>query len=480
MNKYLSLIFLYNRAGCRKILLIAVAIPLCFLIIFLLRTGSPYEAGSYMLMERAFGGAWAVLLFIAVNVAGLIAVANSLNGRKALKTSCATTGYTMRRLYLSPISAYLTVFVYYLAIITIFWGVAIASLYVIGKLGLTMAGAAGIDTKLALGLLRTEIGHALIPIAHPIVIIFNIVAVLALAGECARSCYLSWHNGTTSAGVILVTAAMFIVWTYDPASSYILVAILVIFLFSALSFGDIISREKRPKGDPFKVNKHDGIVDLDGTEYDDNLYLEVNCSAEAYGSDPEEASLLQRYGRAEKNRERKGTGRFNPIWLRRRLMPLGINLEKTGFFFGVCIFTGIAEHLVFYGKYLIKMNEIKSSIRGVTIDSGMKMPYFWELQTHAYYGYLIGILLVIFLQAYWNYEYYNKKTKSVYVMKRLPDSKEYTRTIWGAPLIQAFFIVLIMIVQTILDLCLYAFVTPEIALDPDYLSHVLPFQEGVK
>ena len=79
-----------------------------------------------MLMERAFGGAWAVLLFIAVNVAGLIAVANSLNGRKALKTSCATTGYTMRRLCLSPISAYLTVFVYYLAIITIFWGVAIA------------------------------------------------------------------------------------------------------------------------------------------------------------------------------------------------------------------------------------------------------------------------------------------------------------------------------------------------------------------
>ena len=121
------------------------------------------------------------------------------------------------------------------------------------------------------------------------------------------------------------------------------------------------------------------------------------------------------------------------------------------------------------------MNEIKSSIRGVTIDSGMKMPYFWELQTHAYYGYLIGILLVIFLQAYWNYEYYNKKTKSVYVMKRLPDSKEYTRTIWGAPMIQALFIVLIMIVQTILDLCLYAFVTPQLALHPDFLSHILPF-----
>ena len=475
MNKYLSLVFLYNRASHKKILLIAAAIPLCLIVIFLLRVGNPYEAGSYMLMERAFGGPWAVLLFIAVNVTALIAVADSLNGRKALKTSCSTTGYTMRRLRLSPISSYLTIFIYYLAIILIFWGVAIASLYVIGKLSLTMAGATGIDTKLALGMLRTEIGHALIPVAHPIVIIFNITAVLALAGECARSCYLSWHNGTPSAGVVLVIVPMFIVWTYDPANSYILVAILIVFLFSALSLGDIISREKRPKGDPFKVNKHDGIVDLDGTEYDDNLYLEVNSSAEAYGSDLEEASLLQRYGRSEENGGRKGIKKFNPVWLRRRFMPLGINLEKTNFFFGVCIFTGIAEHLVYYGKYLIQLNEIKNSIKEITIDSGVKMPYFWELETHAYYGYLIGILLAIFLQAYWNYEYYNKKTKSVYVMKRLPDCKEYTRTIWGAPMIQALFIVLIMIVQTILDLCLYAFVTPQLALHPDFLSHILPF-----
>ena len=44
-----------------------------------------------------------------------------------------------------------------------------------------MAGATGIDTKLALGLLRTEIGHVLIPIAHPTIIIFNIVAALAFS-----------------------------------------------------------------------------------------------------------------------------------------------------------------------------------------------------------------------------------------------------------------------------------------------------------
>ena len=50
MNKYLSLVFLYNRASHKKILLIAAAIPLCLIVIFLLRVGNPYEAGSYMLM----------------------------------------------------------------------------------------------------------------------------------------------------------------------------------------------------------------------------------------------------------------------------------------------------------------------------------------------------------------------------------------------------------------------------------------------
>ncbi|NLD20100.1 MAG: hypothetical protein GX663_07650 [Clostridiales bacterium] len=429
-----------------------------------------------MLMERAFGGIWAVLLFIAVNLMGLIFVANSLNGRKALKATYSTTGYTMRRLRLSPISAYLTIFIYYLAMILIFWGVAIASLYAIGKMGLTMAGATGIDTKLALGLLRTEIGHALIPIAHPTVIAFNIVSVLALAGQCARSCYLSWHNGTPSAGVVLVIVLMFLVWTNTLENYYILMAITIITPYAAFSFLDVISREKRPKGDPFKVNKYEGIMDLDSMEFDDSVYaLEVNSPVETYDSSSLKTSFLQRYGRATENGERKGFQKINLGWLRRRFMPLGINLEKANNFFGVCIFIGIAEHLLFYGKYRIQLNEIKNSIKGITIDSDVKMPYFWDLQEHTYYGYIIGILLVIFLQAYWNYEYYNKKTKSVYVMRRLPNRKEYPRTIWVAPIIQAFFIAMIMVVHTLIDLCLYAFVTPEIALYSDYLSHILPF-----
>ena len=440
MKKYLSLIFLYNRGSYKKLLLSAGTIPVCFGAILLLRTGNPFEADAYMLMERAFGGIWSVLLFIAVILIGLLSAVNSLNGKKAAKGTLSTTGYTVRRLCISPVSAYITLFFYYLALIIIFWGVAVASLFIIGKAGLVMAGAVGIDTKLALGLLRTEIGHALIPIAHPAVIVFNIAAALALAGECARSCYLSWHNGTPSAGVALVIIPMILVWIYNPDNSYILLAILIVFIYAGLSLGDVIFREKRPKGDPFKVNSHDGIVDLDSTEFDDTVHF-------------------------------KGKS----LRLRRRFLPLGINLEKTDFLWGACIFLGIAEHLLFFGRFLLKMRAIESSIKGITIDSGTQMPYFWELQEHTYYGYIIGILLVLIVQTYWNYVYYNKETKSVYVMKRLPDRKEYSRTIWATPVIEAVFIAVIMVVHTMLDLCLYAFVTPDIALYPDYLSHILPF-----
>ena len=175
MSKYLSLVFLYNRAGSRKILLIASIIPLCFLAIFLVRIGDPTQASSYMLMERAFGGVWGVLVVIAVYLLGYSAVVNAINGKKALKASHSTTGYTIRRMSISPISSYFVMFGYYIAIILIFWGLAVASLYFIGKAGLTLTGAEGIQTKIALGLLRTKVGAALIPMAHPIIIVFPLI-----------------------------------------------------------------------------------------------------------------------------------------------------------------------------------------------------------------------------------------------------------------------------------------------------------------
>lgn len=476
MEKYLSFIFLYNRACFKKNLLIIGAIPLCFLAIFLWKIGNPAETSSYMLMERAFDGVWGVLVFVAVNLMGLVCVANALNGGKAMKATHATTGYTIRRLRLSPISSCFAIFFYYLVLILLFWGVAIASLYVIGKVGLTIAGATDVNIKLAMGLLRTDIGHALIPIANPTLILFNFVVVLGLAGECTKSCYLSWHNGRPSAGVILVLIPMFLIWTNALEEVYIFMTILIIGFYTVISLGDVLFREKHPKGDPFKANQYAGIMDLDSFEFDQSGHVgEANRPVGLDDPSANETSILQRYGRAVEHGEGKKSKRMNLIQLRRRFMPLGINMERANALFGGCIFIGIAEHLIFFFQYLMALNKIQSSIKGITIVSGVKMPYFWDLEAHTYYGYIIAILMVLFLQAYWNYEYYNKKTKSVYVMRRLPDRREYPKTIWVAPIMQALFIAMIAVIHTAIDFCVYVLSTPEIALHADYLSHILPF-----
>ncbi|MGF6376580.1 hypothetical protein M2140_001657 [Clostridiales Family XIII bacterium PM5-7] len=465
LNQYLSLFFLYHRASHKKVLLLLGAIPLSFVIIFLWNIGDPRDASAYMLMERAFGGIWPVLSFILVNFLSLGVVSNALNGRKAMQATASTTGYTMRRLHLSPTASYLTVVVYYLAITIIIWGVAMASIYIFGKMGLSLAGATARDTKFALGLLRTEIGQALIPYANPKGMVFNLIIIWALAGECGKSCYLSWHNGRASFGGVLIAVSMILVWLNILKDVYLFMGMVILTGYTAISFWDIISRERHPKGDPFKANQYAGIMDLDSFEFDESSYTpEVNRPYQP------QQSVSQQYGRGMESVAVGKRRRFNLFTLRRRFMPLGINLERANALFGTCIAVGIGEHLIFLFRYIMHFNDISNSIKGVTIAAGVKMPYFWELQAHSYYGYFFGILLVIILQTYWNYQYYNKKTKSVFVMKRLPDQKEYWRTIWVAPVIQAGIIIAVMMVHVAVDLMVYVLATPEIALYADYLS----------
>ena len=179
-----------------------------------------------MLMERAFGGVGPVLLFAAAILMALAAVVTALNGRKVVKGTTSTTGYTFRTLRISPIQSYSTVLIYYILIILIFWALAVASLVILGGIGLTVAGTSNLKVQLALGLLRTDLGAALIPIANGTRMAFNIVAVLALANDCAKSCYLGWHNGRPSFGVILVAIPAILVWAGALSDTYIFVVII--------------------------------------------------------------------------------------------------------------------------------------------------------------------------------------------------------------------------------------------------------------
>ena len=141
---------------------------------------------------------------------------------------------------------------------------------------------------------------------------FNIVAVLALANDCAKSCYLGWHNGRPSFGVILVAIPAILVWAGALSDTYIFVVIIILLVYVAISFGDVIFREKHPKGDPFKTNQYSGVMDMDGFEFDESTYVPIsNTLVEDYDLDEEEGTVTiygdpKSYGAIQKHLEEQG------------------------------------------------------------------------------------------------------------------------------------------------------------------------------
>lgn len=470
MSRCLSIIYLYNKASWQKLMLVVAVIPFVFLAVFLWNIKMSSVNVSWILPEQVFGGAFPVLILIASMVLALLTVANTLNGRKDLKATHATIGFTLRRMHTSPIGSYFAVLVYAFMVILIVWAVVILSFMLIGLTGLSMPETNQVKISLALGLLRTDFGHALIPIAHPLGLIFNLVAMTAMASECARSCYLTWHNGSPSIGFALISATMVYTWAMETENTFILLTIVLLTLYIVLSVGDVIFREKVPKGDPFKVNQYAGVMDMNSADFDEELYLEANSMVQPIVPERTEG-YLEKYGRDDVAVSMHQFKKWNPFWLRRRFMPLGSNMEKANTLFGLCMLIGAGEHLLFFGRYQMQMKVIESSMKGVTIDSSLKMPYFWELQNHTYYGYFLAIVLILVVQMYWNYAYYNKETKSIYVLKRLPNRKEYPRTIWVSPVIEAVFIVLLMAAHTFIDFCVYM-TTPDMALQADHFSQI--------
>lgn len=85
MSKYMSLIFLYEKTGKKKMLIAYLFVPICFLAAFLARVGPPAEAAPIMLVERGFMGIWDVAVFVAAILIMYYFLVSGLNGKKALK-----------------------------------------------------------------------------------------------------------------------------------------------------------------------------------------------------------------------------------------------------------------------------------------------------------------------------------------------------------------------------------------------------------
>lgn len=95
------------------------------------------------------------------------------------------------------------------------------------------------------------------------------------------------------------------------------------------------------------------------------------------------------------------------------------------------------------------------------------MEPFFELFGRSLGGYLI-VILCMFAGVAMRYAYYRQGSKSIYLMRRLPDGKYLHRTCWVVPLIRIGMCVLVAVVSVLLCFVIYVTVTPAECLPWNY------------
>ena len=96
-------------------------------------------------------------------------------------------------------------------------------------------------------------------------------------------------------------------------------------------------------------------------------------------------------------------------------------------------------------------------------DQWVYMPSFGEMMENRYYLFILIALLMAALVIY-NYKYHFQGSKSIYLMKRLPDKKDLTRRCLTLPLLGILACIILAAIVTGLCYLVYMSNTPEVYL----------------
>lgn len=149
-----------------------------------------------------------------------------------------------------------------------------------------------------------------------------------------------------------------------------------------------------------------------------------------------------------------------------RYAPLGMNLTA---FKNILIWGGIAAvfwSFTFVARLMDSFSSLFRTIRGnKVLRDGAIMPDFAELMKFALIGFLvIAVVMVVFIV--YNYAYHRQGSKSIYLMRRLPNRLELHKRCITLPAAA----VLLCIVAAFIMLCIYYWIymsiTPEECLTP--------------
>lgn len=149
------------------------------------------------------------------------------------------------------------------------------------------------------------------------------------------------------------------------------------------------------------------------------------------------------------------------------LVPVGINAsaEKNG------LLWGYIASAVFSLVYLIGLSQDYNDLfeypknKRILIP-GAIMPDFKDILGVSLYGFLILAIAMIPLAIY-HYSYHFQGSKSIYLMKRLPDRHELAKRCFTVPLIVGITALATAFLLLVIYYNIYLAVTPEECLSPD-------------
>lgn len=153
-----------------------------------------------------------------------------------------------------------------------------------------------------------------------------------------------------------------------------------------------------------------------------------------------------------------------------RLVPPGVNAQQELHLMCGGWVLSLLYSLGFVTGYSQELDNLYTAVttsagRQYVLRSDAVMPDCVDILGSHLYGFLLVAICMLAVVLY-HYAYHRQGSKSIYLMRRLPDGMELHHRCWGLPALGALASILLAFVLLVIYYAVYMFVTPESCLTP--------------
>lgn len=140
--------------------------------------------------------------------------------------------------------------------------------------------------------------------------------------------------------------------------------------------------------------------------------------------------------------------------------PPGLDVKREIKYFRNAFVCSFLWSLIFLHRYFEERAYLFEKRMGkMHLRKNASMPSFEVLTEDVFIGFILTIIFLFILVAY-HYFYHYQGSKIIYLMKRLPNKKEFHLRCWILPMLASGITVITMIILKVMFYLIYIFATP--------------------